>query len=86
MNPYQISARFNYLKPKEFSNYEVVCRPKKNVNATQVIKKGTHNSHKKNKLLHALNTLFGDSNFYQVIFYVNDVWLDPDYRLYLKKK
>jgi len=83
MNAFQICTRLNHLKPVEFANFVVVC---KFINGTPVIKRGKHSSHKKSKIRKAWRTLFGDSTFREVLSYINNVWLDPSYHLYLKKK
>lgn len=85
MNAFQIADFINHLdesyKPE---NLIVEC---KFINGTQVRGKGKgNNSKNKKKIANAWTALFGEFSFTESIAWINNIWLDPSYHLYVKEK
>jgi hypothetical protein len=81
MNAFQIANRINqmndHFKP---SNVKVTCVF---INGSQVQKGGGNNSKNKSLIKKSCDYLFDGLNFYQKIDYINNVWFDPSYHLYV---
>ncbi len=80
MNSEQICNLINMYWKEE--GVTVVC---KFINGTETKLRGFHNSKKSSKLIYAWRTLFKDLSFQETIDYINSVWLDPSYHLYIIK-
>lgn len=61
-------------------NVMLVC---KFINGSEVKGSGSHNSKNKHKIDVAWKSLFPNLDFKQAIEYMNSVWLDPSYHLYI---
>jgi hypothetical protein len=81
MNAEQIANHIN-ASPWKPEGLTVVCRF---INGTEVSLRGAQNSKKKNKCELAWRILFGRMTFEQALDYINGVWLDPSYHLYIVK-
>lgn len=84
MNAFQICDLLNHLGPyyNKPKNFIIVC---KFINGSEVKKKGQNNSKNKMKVSRAWEILFKGLSFKEIISYINNVWLDPSYHLYLEK-
>jgi len=82
MNAYQIASFFDYSQYKP-ENMKVVCEF---INGSQVKGTGENNSKKDSKIKKAWGTLFEGLDFKEILEYVNNVFLDPSYHLYLREK
>ncbi len=79
MNAFQICDTINsFYKPDSVT---VVC---KFINGSEVKKKGAHESKKDSKRTKAWRALFKGMSFEETIKYINNVWLDPAYHLYVQ--
>jgi hypothetical protein len=81
MNAEQIANHIN-LSPWKPEGVTVVCRF---INGTEVTLRGQNNSKKRTKRQTAWSALFGKMTFQEAIDYMNSVWLDPSYHLYVIK-
>jgi hypothetical protein len=79
MNAEQIANQIN-SSPWKPEGVTVVCRF---INGTEVSSRGAQNSKKKTKCTLAWNVLFGKLTFQEAINYINSVWLDSSYHLYV---
>ena len=81
MNSEQVANEINMSlwKPEGVT---VVCRF---INGTEVTFRGEHNSKKVGKREKAWSVLFNNMRFQEAINYINSVWLDPSYHLYVVK-
>ncbi len=81
MNAFQTANRINqmdeYYKPL---NIKVTCVF---INGSQVEKWGANNSKNKALIKKSWDYLLNGLNFEQKISYINNVWLDPSYHLYI---
>lgn len=81
MNASQIADQINKF-PYKPDGFMVVC---KFINGTEVKLTGENNSKSKSKIHYSWNSLFKDLEFIEIIKYINNVWLDPSYHLYIEK-
>lgn len=81
-NAMQICDWFNKECPFKPDNLKVVC---KFINGSRVSKTGENSSKKPNKINFAWRSLMKGLTFSESIDYLNNVWLDPSYHLYLKE-
>ncbi len=81
LNAYQTCKRINELIYKP-SNVNVIC---KFINGSEVVGSGKYYSKKRGKVSSAWETLFSNLEFDEVIKYINNVWLDPSYHLYIEE-
>ncbi len=79
LNAYQTADKINKTAPTGFM---VVCEF---INGVEVKKRGRHDSKNPRKLRKAEEVVFGDMSFEDKIAYINNVWLDPSYHLYIVK-
>ncbi len=56
------------------------------INGSKVIKTGSNNSTKESKINNAWNSLMKGLSFQEAISYINNVWLDPSYHLYIMNR
>lgn len=87
MNAYQIANHINFLDiPYKPQNIYVVC---KFINGEEVAKTGSSNKNfTKNeaKMMESWYKLFSKiKSFEEIVAYINNVWLDPSYHLYIRK-
>jgi len=80
MNAFQICDCINKMEQKP-KNVKIVC---KFINGTQVKGSGKNNTEDKEKISSAWNSLFKELKFNEIIDYINSVWLDPSYHLYIE--
>lgn len=81
MNAYQICNQLNKCTYKPPA-LKITC---KFINGVEVLKSGENYSKKKTKISYAWYSLFKDMEFEEIIKYINNVWLDPSYHLYVIK-
>lgn len=85
MNAYQIANYINSFDcPYKPDNVYVVC---KFINGEEVTKCGSSNknlSRKGSKIMSSWHILFKNMNFEDTTSFINNVWLDPSYHLYIK--
>lgn len=81
MNAFQIRDSINEEDAPE--KVKVICRF---INGSKVTEKGGQHSKNKNKRKRAKALLFGSMSFTERISYINSVWLDCGYHLYLRSK
>lgn len=81
MNAYQICSQLNKCTYKP-NHLKIIC---KFINGVEVLKSGENCSKKKTKISYAWYSLFKDMEFEEIIKYINNVWLDPSYHLYIVK-
>jgi hypothetical protein len=81
MNAEQVANHIN-SSPWKPEGVTVVCRF---INGTEVSLRGAQNSKKKTKCQIAWIALFGELSFQETIDYINNVWLDASYHLYVVK-
>ena len=79
MNAYQIADYFDHSIHKP-QGTKVFC---KFLNGTEIVTLGENNSKKTSKIFKAWNILFAGLDFKETLFYVNNTFLDPSYRLQL---
>lgn len=80
MNAFQICDYINKMEQKP-KNVKISC---KFINGTQVKGSGKNNTEDKEKISFAWNALFKGLKFNEIIDYINSVWLDPSYHLYIE--
>lgn len=78
MNAYQTANKINKM-PFKPENVYLICDF---INGNEVKKTGNGDSLNFRKLKNAWDSLFINcNNFEEIIYYINNVWLDPAYRL-----
>lgn len=87
MNAYQIANHINLFDiPYKPNNIYIVC---KFINGEEVLKNGSSNKNftkNESKMMESWYKLFCKTkNFEEIIAYINNVWLDPSYHLYIKR-
>ncbi len=81
MNIYQICNYLNSIHYKP-ENLYVVCEF---INGDRILKMGGQNhSNDKSKISFAWNILFKGMNFTEAVSYMNSIWIDPSYHLYVR--
>jgi hypothetical protein len=81
MNVYEICNFINNIKYKP-ENIYIVCEF---INGDRVTMMGGQNHSKDvSKISLAWHALFREMKFEEIISYINNVWLDPSYHLYIK--
>jgi len=81
MNAEQVCNKINH-SPWKPEGITVICQF---INGVEVRNRGENNSKKETRCKEAWSTLFKDLSFKDTISYINNVWLDPSYHLYLVK-
>ncbi len=79
-NAYQTCIFFNNVKYKP-KNVNLVC---KFINGSQVQGSGGNSSNNDTLISYAWITLFRGMSFKEIINYVNNVFLDPSYHIYIE--
>lgn len=86
MNAYQIANHINsFGVPYKPENVYVFSRF---INGEEVLKCGSSNkniSKKDSKIRSSWHKLFKNMNFEYTVYFINNVWLDPSYHLYVRK-
>ena len=82
MNALQICNHINEMPQKPHS-MKVTCEF---INGIEVKKGGQHQTKNQAKIAFAWNGLFRGLTFRATISYINNVWLDPSYHLYIKRR
>lgn len=82
MNAIQICDHLNRILPMP-KGMKLIC---KFINGVKVESKGEQHSRKSKKIENARKALFKELDFKATIAYINNVWLDPSYHLYIRKK
>ena len=81
MNAFQIANRINQMNDScKPSNVKITCVF---INGSQVQNGGGNNSMNKLLIKKSWDYLFYNLSFKQTISYINNVWLDPSYHLYI---
>ena len=81
MNAFQIANRINQMNDScKPSDLKVICVF---INGSQVQKWGGNNSKNKSLIKKSWDYLFNGLDFKQTIAYINNVWFDPSYHLYI---
>ena len=81
MNAYQVCTCINHIRYKP-EGLLVVC---KFINGAPVRGWGQNNSKNEYKISYAWHYLFNGMDFLSIIHYINNVWFDPSYHLYVEK-
>lgn len=83
MNAFQIANRINQMPPTEKpEKLKVVC---KFINGSQVKGSGGNTTKNKKLILYAWRKLSKGLSFVEFIGYINNVFLDPSYHLYVEE-
>lgn len=80
-NADQICDWLNNDCPYKPEGVKIVC---KFINGTRVTKFGKNCSKKQSKISSAWQSLFKELEFDEIVRYINNVWLDPSYHLYIE--
>ncbi len=86
MNAYQIANHINEMSlPYKPDNMYIIC---KFINGEEVQKTGASDKNftkDASKMEKSWNRIFYKMDFYEIVKYINNVWLDSSYHLYVKR-